>query len=179
MGVLWRAAGESLDQSLREHGLDPAGVDNVEAAWRAFCAFLQVEIDGIDPEPDSDADGFIVQWGRYSWNGGLPSLDFTRQLAVVDVHDAGGTEGTEGSDDVEVGPELWQVSLRLWFADGPELAGIGELRPSDSGFDFTPVGAGREAALAAVRDQIERLPPVRAAWRAKPVGSGLAFDCAC
>ncbi|MEV4131584.1 hypothetical protein AB0J72_05405 [Dactylosporangium sp. NPDC049742] len=60
MGVLWRAAGESLDQSLREHGLDPAGIDTVEAAWRAFCAFLRVEIDGLDPEPDSDADGFIV-----------------------------------------------------------------------------------------------------------------------
>ncbi|MEV4131583.1 hypothetical protein AB0J72_05400 [Dactylosporangium sp. NPDC049742] len=71
------------------------------------------------------------------------------------------------------------MSLQLWFADGPELAGIGELRPSDSGFDFTPVGAGRDAALAAVRDQIERLPPVRAAWRAKPVGSRLTFECSC
>ncbi|GAA1526381.1 hypothetical protein GCM10009827_048970 [Dactylosporangium maewongense] len=177
MGVSWRAAGKLFERCLAGHGLDPAGVDDVEAAWRAFEAFVQVEIDGLDP--GADADGFIVQWGRYSWNGGLPSLDFTRQLAVVDVHDAGGTEGTEGSDDVEVGPELWQVSLQLWFADGIELAGIGELRPSDSGFDFTPVGAGREAALAAVRGQIERLPPVRAAWRAKPVGSGLAFDCAC
>jgi hypothetical protein len=27
---------------------------------------LQAEVDGIDPDPGADADGFIVQWGRYS-----------------------------------------------------------------------------------------------------------------
>jgi hypothetical protein len=25
--------------------------------------FMQVEITALDPDPDSDADGFIVQWG--------------------------------------------------------------------------------------------------------------------
>jgi len=51
-------------------------MESPESAWRVFCAFLAVEVDGLETAPDSDADGFIVQWGRYSWNGGLPSLQF-------------------------------------------------------------------------------------------------------
>ena len=82
MGVGWRDSPEVLARPLREHGQDPNQVSDVEAAWQAFCSFLACPIDGLEPGPDRDADGFVVQWGRYGWTDRRPSLSFTRQMAV-------------------------------------------------------------------------------------------------
>ena len=82
MGVEWRDSPEVLFRLLRQHGQDPARVSSVEAAWQAFRSFLAVPVDGLEPGPDSDADGFIVQWGRYRSPDRRPSLIFTRQLAL-------------------------------------------------------------------------------------------------
>jgi hypothetical protein len=86
VGLLWRDAGEMLAGLLRRDGVDPDRVHDVAAAWRAFTEFLALPVDGLEPV-ENDADGFLVQWGRYSWNDRLPSLTFTRQFAV-DVRDA-------------------------------------------------------------------------------------------
>jgi hypothetical protein len=85
---------------LRAHGQDPEQVTSVEAAWQAFRSFLAAPIDGLEPGPDSDADGFIVQWGRYGWNDKRPSLTFTRQMAVA-------VEATCTESD-SYQPELWR-----------------------------------------------------------------------
>jgi hypothetical protein len=82
MPTPWRDSAGTFAEILRRHGVDPEAVTDVEAAWCAFGEFLQVAVDGIDT--DADADGFLVQWGRYSWNDDRLSLSFTRQLAVVD-----------------------------------------------------------------------------------------------
>jgi hypothetical protein len=82
MAVGWRDSHEALARLLREQGQHPDRVDSVDAAWQAFQSFLAVPINGLEPGPGSDADGFIVQWGRYSSNDRRPSLTFTRQLAV-------------------------------------------------------------------------------------------------
>ncbi|MDI6105419.1 hypothetical protein QLQ12_43240 [Actinoplanes sp. NEAU-A12] len=70
--------GEAFDRILINHHVDPDNVSDVESAWLAFTEFAQGEIDGVDP--DADSDGFIIQWGRH---GGAASLTFTRQLAIV------------------------------------------------------------------------------------------------
>lgn len=80
MGIAWRESPEVLVGLLRRHGLAPDRVDNVDVAWKAFCEFLAQPVDGLEPGPDSDADGFVVQWGRDSWHDRLPSLSFTRQI---------------------------------------------------------------------------------------------------
>jgi len=165
MGIPWRSSAEALAQIMRRHGTDPGAVGDVEAAWGAFGEFLHVEVDGIDPEPNSDADGFIVQWGRYSLNDQRPSLSFTRQLAVVD-----------GGDRQ---PEYWQLDLHMIFDDGPELAGIDDLDIQDTGFSFEPIGPRRAAELAAMRTGMARYPQLSAVWRATPVGSALSFECVC
>jgi len=82
VGVAWRDAHEVLAGLLREHGQDPDRVDSVEVAWHVFRSFLDIPVDGLEDDPHSDADGFIVQWGRYGWNDQMPSLTFTRQFAV-------------------------------------------------------------------------------------------------
>ena len=82
MGVPWRSSADEFSRILREYGQEPTAGTDVAAAWRAFCEFLHVEIKGFVPEPDADVDGFIVQWGRYSWHGGRQCVSFTRQLAV-------------------------------------------------------------------------------------------------
>lgn len=80
---------------IRKQGSDPARIGSPESAWRAFLDFLTVEFDGLETEPDCDADGFIVQWGRNNWNNDLPSLTFTRHFAVdvragcADTQDSG------------------------------------------------------------------------------------------
>ncbi|MER7892113.1 hypothetical protein ABTX15_20065 [Micromonospora sp. NPDC094482] len=167
MPIHWRSSAEVFAQCLGSHGLDAAGVADVEAAWQAFCEFVQVEIDGVDPDPDSDADGFIVQWGRYSWHGHRPSLTFTRQPAIVGVDDRDGRH---------VDREYWQVSLEMRFDDGPDLAGIGTLPERDTGFNFAPIGRHRHAALAEMRTGMDRHPQLQAAWRLKPAHSELTVD---
>jgi hypothetical protein len=59
---------------LRQHGLTPEPLGNIDIAWTAFCEFLAMPVDGLESELDSDADGFIGQWGRqfavdvrYTW----------------------------------------------------------------------------------------------------------------
>ncbi|MET8304735.1 hypothetical protein [Micromonospora sp. NPDC005211] len=121
MPAPWWSSAEVFTQHLAGHGIDAADVINVEAAWRAFGEFLQVEIDGVDPRRDSDADGFIVQWGCYSWDDYRPSLTFTRQLAIAGIDDRVGSC---------TDPEYWQVSLEMRFDAGPELTGIAAWTPT-------------------------------------------------
>jgi hypothetical protein len=167
MPVPWRSSAEVFAQYLRSHGLDAADVVDADAAWQAFSEFLQVEIDGVDLDPDSDADGFIVQWGRYSWNGYRPSLAFTRQLAIVGVDDRDGPCAD---------PEYWQVSLEMRFDDEPDLAGIDALPEQDTGFNFAPIGPHRRAALAEMRTDMAGHAQLQAAWRTKPTDSELTLD---
>ncbi|MEV1319973.1 hypothetical protein AB0J14_28285 [Micromonospora arborensis] len=114
-------------------------MDNVETAWKAFREFLAQPVDGLEAGLDSDADGFIVQWGRYSWHDQLPSLSFTRQLAV-DVRET----WTE-TDWYQ--PEIWQVSLDLVVPDASALADLDQLDIQDTGFDFSPPGPERDRAI--------------------------------
>ncbi|WP_433116893.1 hypothetical protein [Micromonospora sp. CA-246542] len=166
----WRTSPDVFAQILRRHGFEPESVTDVEAAWCAFVEFMQVEIDGVDPTPDSDADGFIVQWGRYSWNEGRPSLTFTRQLAIADIGDR---------DDPHWQPELWQIDLEMVFDDEADLIGLDQIDAHDTGFRFPPVGPLRAAALTDARAQAHRYAPVRSAWIAVPASSGLSFECVC
>ncbi|MEU1964132.1 hypothetical protein ABZ541_03135 [Micromonospora sediminicola] len=170
MPVPWWSSAEVFAQHLAGPGVDTTDVVNVvdvEAAWLAFGEFLQVEVDGVDPYPASDADGFIVQWGSYSWNGYHPSLTFTRQFAIA------GTDDQPGS---WTDPEYWQVSLEMCFEDGPDLTGIAALPEQDTGFNFAPVGPRRQAALAKMRSTLEQHSQLRAAWRTKPAISSLTIE---
>ncbi|WP_330186420.1 hypothetical protein KZZ52_26750 [Dactylosporangium sp. AC04546] len=151
-------------QILRRHGVDPSAAADVETAWQAFAEFAQVEVDGID-QPDTDADGFMIQWGRYSWNNRRPSLSFTRQLAVIDTGDRGRQA------------EIWHVDLQMCFDDGPDLIGIDSPRPSDIDISFDPIGPSRAAKLAEMRLNMLRHPQLHAMWRAEPVSSDLSFEC--
>jgi hypothetical protein len=162
VAVGWRDSAEVLAGLLREHGQDPGRVASVEAAWQAFRSFLARPIDGLEPDPDSEADGFIVQWGRYGWNGRQPSLVFTRQMAV-DVR-ATWTE----SDWYQ--PELWQLNLELIFDEAPELA---TLTNSDTGFDFSPPGPARDRVIREVELEIRQHPTLRALWASTPARSSL------
>ena len=157
-------------QILRRHGVDQDSVTDVEAAWGAFAEFLQLDIDCLDPTPDSDADGFIIQWGRRSWSDNLLILTFTRQLAIVDVGD---------HDDSYWQPELWQLDLEMAFDDEADLIGLDRLDVQDTGFRFPPVGPLRAAALTDTWAETQRHAPVRAAWIATPAGSGLSFESVC
>jgi hypothetical protein len=155
MPLSWRAAPEVFSEALRRHGQQPGAVTDVEAAWRAFGEFLQTGFDGL--ADDADADGFIVQWGRYSWNGGRISLSFTRQFTVAEGH------------------ALWQVELKLCFGDEPELLGIERLEAADTGFCFDPVGPKRIAGIIGALTEVRRYPQLRATWRATPVSSDLTL----
>ena len=170
IAVAWRDSPEVLARLLREHGQDPNRVSNVEAAWQAFRSFLACPVDGLDPGPDSDADGFIVQWGRYGWNDMRPTLTFTRQFAV-DVR----TTWTE-SDWYQ--PEYWQVNLELVFDDAPALADVGQLEVQDSGFDFSPPGPAQDHAFSEVEWEVQQYPTLQALWTSTPVQSSLDIDYA-
>ncbi|MEU4338088.1 hypothetical protein AB0F59_26110 [Micromonospora lupini] len=168
MGIAWREAPDELVGLLRQHGLTPDRVDNVETAWKAFREFLGQRVDGLEPGPDSDADGFIVQWGRYSWHDRLPSLSFTRQFAV-DVR------GTWTETDWYQ-PEIWQVSLELVFPDAPALADLDRLNVQDTGFDFSPRGPERNHATAEAESQVQHHPTLQALWASTPVHSAVTLD---
>ena len=150
---------------MREHGQDPNQVINVEAAWQAFQAFLACPIEGLEADRDCDADGFIVQWGRYDRPRNRPSLSFTRQMAV----DVRATWTESGWYQ----PEYWQVDLQLVFDDAPALVGIGELEVQDSGFDFSRPGPDRDRAFREVEWEIQQYPTLQALWASTPVGSSL------
>ncbi|RZU74354.1 hypothetical protein EV384_2808 [Micromonospora kangleipakensis] len=170
MHIPWRTTADVFAQILRRHGVDQDGVTDVEAAWGAFAEFLQLDIDGLDQTPDSDADGFIIQWGRRSWSDNRLILTFTRQLAIADVGD---------HDDPYWQPELWQLDLEMAFDDEADLIGLDSLDVHDTGFKFAPTGPLRAAALADTWAKAQRHAPVRAAWIATPASSGLSFECVC
>ncbi|MGI5522459.1 hypothetical protein ACQEUX_16090 [Micromonospora sp. CA-259024] len=167
MGIAWRNSPEELVGLLRRHGLTPERVDNVEAAWKAFREFLAQPVDGLEPGSDSDADGFIVQWGRYSWHDRLPSLSFTRQFAV-DVRET----WTE-TDWYQ--PEYWQVSLDLVFPDAPALADLDRLNVRNTGFDFNPPGPQRDHAIGEAEWEVQHCPTVQALWASIPLRSAVTL----
>ncbi|MGC4769125.1 hypothetical protein ACLQ25_09090 [Micromonospora sp. DT44] len=181
MQIPWRTTPDVFAQILRRYRVEQDSVTDVQAAWGPFAEFMQVEIDGIDPTADSDADGFIVQWGRHSWNDGRLSLTFTRQLAIADIGD---------HDDPYRQPELWQLDLEMVFDDEADLIDLDQLdvtplhavaaqRADPTGFKFPPVGPLRAEALADTRAQAHRHAPIRSAWSALPTSSGLSFECVC
>jgi hypothetical protein len=170
VSIHWRASPDALSHALRQHGAEPDAVTDVGTAWRSFGEFLQIAIDGIDMGPDSDADGFIVQWGRYTWNERRPSLSFTRQLAV--------TEGVDKTDP-NWQPELWQVDLSMVFDVNSDLTGLDSLEIQDTGFSFAPIGSARAAALARTWFQIQQYAPLRMAWSLTPAETKLSFECVC
>ncbi|MGC5388763.1 hypothetical protein ACPXCJ_30120 [Micromonospora chalcea] len=170
MHIPWRTSVDEFAQILRRHGVEQDSVTDVEAAWGAFAEFLQLDIDGLDLTPDSDADGFIIQWGRRSWSDSRLILTFTRQLAIADVGD---------HDDPYRRPELWQLDLEMAFDDEDDLVGLDRLDVQDTGFKFAPTGPLRAAALSDTWAETQRHGPVRAAWIATPASSGLSFECVC
>jgi hypothetical protein len=160
--IPWPRAGDFLRSVLRDRGLDPDLVESTEAAWHAFCAFLATDVDGLDSAYDTEADGFIVQWGRYSWNDKLPTLDFTRQLAV-DI--------SAGQDAFEIGrAALWQVSLQIVFPDHPALD---QLETRDTGFYFVRTGPQMDSAQREVRQTVDLSPTLRTLWASKPLKSSV------
>ncbi|MFG3580044.1 hypothetical protein [Micromonospora chersina] len=170
MHIPWRNSVDVFAQILRRHGVDQDCVTDVEATWGAFAEFLQLDIDGLDPAPDSDADGFIVQWGRRSWSDNRLILTFTRQLAIADVGERDGPYPQ---------PELWQLDLEMAFADAADLIGLDRLDVQDTGFTFAPTGPLRATALVDTWMETQQHAPVRAAWVATPASSGLSFECVC
>lgn len=161
--VPWRRSADLFAQILRRHGLDPNAVADVAAAWRAFREFLQTEIEGLSPDPGADVDGFIIQWGRYSWHGRRLCVSFTRQLAVPSDCDC---------DDLHEQPDYWQVDLTLVFDDAAGLAVLDNGHESDTGFYFEPAGPRRDAAIA----EAEQYQQLQAAFDATPLRSALSFE---
>jgi hypothetical protein len=166
--VSWQSSADVFSEILRRYGCEPQAIIEVDAAWAAFVAFMQTEIDGLVPE-DSDADGSIVQWGRSSGHDmRRPYLSFSRQLAVPDAVDP------------ERQPSYWHVELQMTFDDGPGLTGIDELDEQNSGFDFDPIGPARAAGLVTTREHYLRpYPQLRVLWGLKPAGSDLALIEVC
>ena len=154
--VSWSSSADLFGRILREHHVEPDLVTDVEAAWSAFCDFVQTPLAGIAPGEDSD--GFIVQWDR------RPSLSFTRQLAVP------------APGDPEE-PSYWQVDLEMIFRDEPGLTGLEDVNEANSGFSFVPIGPGRHDELTALRERLH--PQLRARWGAVPSASRLTLDQAC
>jgi hypothetical protein len=73
----------------------------------------------------------------------------------------------------------WQVELVLCFDGDVDLVGPDHLDNGDTGFSFEPVGPKRTARLSHIRTAMEKLPQLRAAWRAAPVSSALVFSQVC
>jgi hypothetical protein len=152
---------------LRRDGLDPDGVQSVSAAWQAFAEFLLLPVDGLE-SAENGGDGFMVQWGRFSWNDRLPSLAFTREFAV-DVRDT-------WAEQEWYQPEIWQVTLDMVFLDTPRLADLGQ---SDSGhtiMNYSAPGPDRGRAIRAVEQQLAQYPAVQVAWASSPVRSRVTLD---
>lgn len=149
---------------LKQHGLDPQKAHNPTSAWKVFVAFLDHDITGLETGPESD--GFGVAWGRNSWNDHLPSLSFSRYLAV----DAAARE-----TDYE--PESWRVDLTMVFADAPALADVAALNTQDSGIYYErPGGPEMAEALREVLWEIEQYPALQALWASTPTRSTVALE---
>ncbi|MEU4620577.1 hypothetical protein AB0G04_11450 [Actinoplanes sp. NPDC023801] len=145
-------AGEVLERLLLAHHVDPDSVTDVESAWLAFTEFAQTPIDG--PARDAGVDGVIVRWGRYSWTDRAATLSFTRQLAMP-------------GDD---GPVRWRASLVVQFRGFPTVP------TADTGWDFSPIGPARAAALTRMRAGVDDHPALSVLWHARPAGSSVTFD---
>ncbi|MEV7884924.1 hypothetical protein ACWD3I_08300 [Streptomyces sp. NPDC002817] len=152
-------------QVLRQRGVEPDSVLDVDAAWDGFGEFCQVEVDGIERAED-DGDGFIAEWGRWDWNDDQPSLSFGRQLAVTGVGER---------DDPGWQPEYWKVELELIFAEDQAWADLDRLGRQDTGYAFAVIGTPRTASLVEMRRFIESCPPLAAMWRAEPTRSVLSL----
>lgn len=166
MAIPWRSSTDVFAQILRQRGYEPDAVRDVDAAWDALGAFLQVEIEGIEG-PEHDGDGFIVEWGRWGWNEDQPALSFGRQLAVSEADER---------DDPHWQPEYWKVELQLIFGEDPAWADLDSVGHQDTGFDFDEIGAPRTAALGRIRHFMESYPQLAAMWRAEPARSDLTLD---
>jgi hypothetical protein len=140
--------GEILERLLLEHHVDPDAVTDVECAWLPFTEFAQTPIDGL--APDADVDGVIVRWGRYSWTDRAATLTFARRLAMPDG--------------------LWQASLTIQFRGFPALPA------GDTGWDLSPAGPVRAAALTRIRAGVDDHPALRELWYARPAGSAVTFS---
>ncbi|MEU7662324.1 hypothetical protein AB0B60_28110 [Streptomyces lincolnensis] len=146
--------------------MEADAVRDVTAAWAAFGEFLQIDVDGIEP-PQDDGDGFIAEWGRWSWNDDQPALSFRRRLAVTGAGELG---------DPDCQPEYWAVELLLVFAEDPAWADLDSLGHQNTGFDFTAIGAARTAALGDARRFMASYPQLVAMWRAEPLRSELNLE---
>ena len=163
MSVSWQSSIEVFSRFLRQRGVDPDAVADVHAARAAFEEFLQIQLDGV--ASGEDVDGYIVQWGRWSWNDSRPSLSFTRQLAIPDA------------EDPDRQPSYWQVELEMTFPDVPSLADLDELNESSTGFSFDPIGSTRAAELASTRDHYLTLyPQLRTLFDSAPAKSSLSMQ---
>ncbi|MFJ9865262.1 hypothetical protein [Streptomyces sp. NPDC101165] len=153
-------------RALRQRGVEPDAVRDVDATRNAFGAFLQIEVAGIE-RPENDGDGFIVEWGRWDGNDDQPSPSFGRLLAVNDAGDR---------DAPDWQPEYWKAELQLVFAEDPAWADLDSLGHQDTGFDHAEIGAPRITALEETRRFIESYPQLAAMWRAEPTRSGLTLE---
>lgn len=131
---------------LRRHGLDPSRVESPASAWRAFQAFLAVDIDGREP---GICDRFAVSWGRHAWSNGLPTLAFVRRLAVDPAWS-------------------WRLSLDMVFQDRPDFAEVAELNTQSSGYYALPL---TDEAVHEALWEIERYPALLSMWTSSPLWS--------
>ncbi|MEU4540274.1 hypothetical protein AB0G15_36085 [Streptosporangium sp. NPDC023825] len=156
--VDWRASLHLLASILRQHGQAPGAITDTRAAWAAFAEFAQTKVIGIDTQPDSDSDGFILQWGRRSWHDHRPSMSFTRQVAVPYA-------GGHFDDFVE----LWQIELVLFYEDSGMFSSHLD---QDTSFYFPNDDEEWQAALAEAQD----FPPFQAVAKIAPVSSSLTLE---
>ncbi|GIE28153.1 hypothetical protein Ait01nite_011980 [Actinoplanes italicus] len=111
----------------------------------AWLPFTEFAQTPIDGLAQDDADGVIVRWGRYSWTDRAATLTFTRRLA------------------------LWQASLVIQFR------GFTTLPAGDTGWDLSPPGPARAAALTRIRSAVDDRQGLRELWYARPSGSSVTF----
>ncbi|WP_371615248.1 hypothetical protein [Streptomyces sp. NBC_00454] len=172
MSISWRSSAAAFEQSLARHGV-AAGACTVEAAWAAFEEFVQISVEGIEG-PEDDGDGFIVEWGAWSWNGHRPALSLGRLLAVTGDDGDGDGDGDDRNDP-HWQPQYWKVELQVSFAEDPAWADL-HVKGGNSGFDHAAIGEPRAAALADARRFIEQDPLLGAMWRSAPIDLEVTLD---
>lgn len=154
----WRGAPDLLAEILRQYGQAPHAITDTGVAWAAFAEFAQTKLSGIDTRPNSDSDGFILQWGRWSWNDHRPCMSFTRQLAVPREH-----------DQFESVAEYWHMELALFYEESAVLSIHSD---QGTGFYFPASEEEWRAALMEAED----FPPFRAVAETAPVGNLITLE---